>query len=294
MGADVFFFNRMEEASPERIVKGSPYSAQAITEFTQTLSDGNQIHRKSTATLYRDSEGRTRREQSLAGFGPWSVADNKAEEIIRISDPAAGVSYVLNPAEHTARKMPAMMGGRRMLRQRFSNEGGTPQPGDGQGTFNMRVHPANGGDKTIAMAGPAAGGGPEGAGGFEWHGVEEGGTVQRESLGSQVIEGVQAEGTRITVTIPAGRIGNDKPIEIVTERWFSNPLQAVVLSKRSDPRVGQTVYRLTNVTQTEPAAALFQVPSEYTIQEGPALRRHENMRRPNPNANPDSTPNPKE
>jgi hypothetical protein len=177
-----------------------------------------------------------------------------------------------------------------MFRERGSTEGGPPPVEGGVRTFNMAVHPAGPGQEGQVEHFGVAGGGPD----FEWHSAEEGGNAQKESLGSQVIEGVQADGTRTTVTIPAGRIGNDKPIQIVTERWFSNQLQAVVLSKRSDPRVGQTIYRLTNVTQAEPAAALFQVPSEYTIQEGPALHRHENLRRPNPNANPDSMPNAKQ
>src|SRR5207247_4067465 len=85
--------------------------------------------------------------------------------------------------------------------------------------------------------------------GFERHLAAEGGNAQTESLGSQVIEGIQADGTRTTRTIPAGRIGNDKPIQIVTERWYSNQIQAVVLSKRFDPRIGETVYRLTNINQ---------------------------------------------
>ncbi len=278
MGADVFVFNRMEEASSEKPVKGAPYSAQAVTEFTQTLSDGNQIHRKTAATLYRDSEGRTRREQTLGGFGPWSPPENSTQQIIRISDPTAGASYILNPAQRTAQKLPAMQGGPRMMRQRASREGGPPSSDEGPST--MRV------------AGPPPPAGGEGPMGFERHLAAEGGTVQTESLGSQVIEGVQADGTRTTMTIPAGRIGNDKPIQIVTERWYSNQLQAVVLSKRSDPRVGQTVYRLTSVTQAEPAAALFQVPSEYTIHDVPQFRRHENRVRPTPNANPEPNPNP--
>ena len=273
-GAEAFVFSRMEEASPGKLVKGSPYSAQSITEFTQTLSDGNQIHRKTTATLYRDSEGRTRREQMLGGFGPWQASENNTQQIIRINDPVAGVNYVLNLSEHTAQKMPAMPGGARMMRQRGTTEGGPPLVEEGPGT--MRV------------AGPPPPGAPGGPMWFERHPAAEGGTAQTEPLGSQVIEGIQAEGTRTTMTIPSGRIGNDKPIQIVTERWYSNQLQAVVLSRRSDPRVGQTVYRLTHITQAEPAAELFQVPSEYTIQDGPHFRTRENRMKqnPNPNTNP--------
>jgi hypothetical protein len=89
--------------------------------------------------------------------------------------------------------------------------------------------------------------------------------VQKESLGTQMIEGVQAEGTRTTMTIPAGAIGNDLPIKIVSERWYSPELQTVVMSKHSDPRMGDTVYRLTGINRSEPARALFEAPSDYTV-----------------------------
>src|SRR6267154_3334865 len=97
---------------------------------------------------------------------------------------------------------------------------------------------------------------------------EASGEVKKESLGTQAINGVNAEGTRITRTIPAGQIGNDKPIQIVFERWYSPDLQIVVKSTRTDPRFGTTTYALTNVQRAEPSAALFTVPSDYTVKEG--------------------------
>ena len=99
--------------------------------------------------------------------------------------------------------------------------------------------------------------------------------VTRESLGTQTIEGVAAEGTRTTKTIPAGTFGNDRAIQIVIERWYSPDLQTVVLMKRSDPWMGDSVMRLTNITRTEPAASLFAVPSDYAVkdrQAPPAFR----------------------
>jgi hypothetical protein len=97
---------------------------------------------------------------------------------------------------------------------------------------------------------------------------EASGEVKKESLGTQAINGVNAEGTRITRTIPVGQIGNDKPIQIVVERWYSPDLQIMVKSTRTDPRFGTTTYALSNVQRTEPAAALFTVPSDYTVKEG--------------------------
>ena len=75
------------------------------------------------------------------------------------------------------------------------------------------------------------------------------------------IEGVEAEGTRTTVTIPAGEIGNERAIEIVSERWYSPELQLVVMTRHSDPRLGETTYKLTNINRTEPAKTLFEVPA---------------------------------
>jgi hypothetical protein len=89
-----------------------------------------------------------------------------------------------------------------------------------------------------------------------------------ESLGTREIEGVKAEGTRTTITIPAGAIGNVAPIEMVTERWYSPELQTVVLSRRSDPRFGETTYRLENIVRTEPPSELFQIPPDFTIEKG--------------------------
>ena len=85
------------------------------------------------------------------------------------------------------------------------------------------------------------------------------------SLGTQTIGGGTAEGTRYTRTIPAGQIGNAKPIVIVTERWYSADLQMVVMTKRSDPRSGDTTFQMTSIARTEPAASLFQVPTDYAV-----------------------------
>ena len=92
--------------------------------------------------------------------------------------------------------------------------------------------------------------------------------ARTEALGTRDIEGLQADGTRTTVTIPAGAIGNVAPIEIVSERWFSPELKTVVLSRRSDPRFGETTYRLERIVRTDPPAELFQVPADFTIEKG--------------------------
>jgi hypothetical protein len=88
-----------------------------------------------------------------------------------------------------------------------------------------------------------------------------------ESLGKQMVEGIEAEGTRTTITIAAGEIGNELPMNIVSERWYSSELQQVVMSKHTDPRFGESTYRLTDINRSEPAHSLFEVPSDYTVKE---------------------------
>jgi hypothetical protein len=95
----------------------------------------------------------------------------------------------------------------------------------------------------------------------------------KEDLGEQVIEGVRARGTRTTTTIAAGSIGNEQPITVIAEQWFSPDLEVLVMTRHSDPRVGETTYRLTNIVRSEPDKTLFQVPSDYTIKEPTAIRR---------------------
>jgi len=128
-------------------------------------------------------------------------------------------------------------------------------------------------DKKIARQFPARGAGHGGKRGGAREGKREAGpadqaNVTTTSLGTQTINGVSATGTRTTRTIPAGAIGNEKPIVITSERWYSSDLQIVVMSKYSDPRTGETVMQVTNIQRSEPDASLFQVPADYTIEKG--------------------------
>jgi hypothetical protein len=242
---DKFFFERSEMAFDAAVVKGAPYSADAVTETTQALSDGNRIHRTSKATLYRDSEGRTRREQNLGELGPLMASGEPVQTIV-IHDSVAETSYMLNSHDKTAHKMP----GKGIMAVRVAEKGAqlkqqAEQQFERSGHFEVRVGHA---------APPSA------------DAKADTKNVKRESLGTQMIEGVAADGTRTTITIPAGAIGNERPIEVVTETWYSNQLHTTMMSKTTDPRSGETVYSLKNVKLAEPAADLFTVPSDYTVQ----------------------------
>jgi len=223
-------------------VKGAPYSAQAVNEMVQELADGNRIMTTSSSMLYRDSQGRERREES----------SNGAVRSVFITDPVEGVNYTLMPKSKEAHKS-----GQRNVGFSYSTGGSGEGVGTGRGGAVMTE------TRTFVMN--STGNGPET---FFFSNQEVSSSKAKpnvEHLGTQTIEGVSAEGTRTTVTIPAGQIGNEKPIVIETERWYSPELQVTVMNKRSDPRTGTSTYKLTNVTRTEPSPTLFEVPSDYTV-----------------------------
>jgi hypothetical protein len=90
-----------------------------------------------------------------------------------------------------------------------------------------------------------------------------------ESLGKETVAGVSAEGLRTTMTIPAEAMGNERPIEITRERWFSPELQIVLRSKQNDPRFGITTYEVTRLDRANPSRSLFEVPRDYKIRKAP-------------------------
>ena len=218
-----------EAGVPRRVVKGAPFSGDLVSESTETLADGNRIRQTSTVHLVRDSEGRTRREETLAGLGALA-AGGGAQQVVFIHDPVAGASYALDPAHKTASKS----------------------------AWTAPTHGARSSAGFEERREMRAGGANQ--------------SVKTEALGAAAIEGLPAQGTRTTVTIAAGAIGNEAPIQMVTERWYSADLQMAVLTKRSDPRSGETVTRLTNVGRSEPAPALFQVPPDFKLTEHAAPR----------------------
>lgn len=237
-------------------VQGSPYSATVVNESVQTLADGNRIVERSTGTTARDSQGRTRNDAALPAIGNMSAAG--MPHLAFIVDPVAEVSYTLNLDEKTAHSM----------------SGKVVTSGSGKVMAAAPLPPLPQLSATIATAGgglaglpplppPAAGAMVMAFKGHKEDLAKEQAETKTEDLGSQVIEGVNAHGVRSTRTIPAGEIGNEKPIDIVTEVWTSPDLKTIVLSKRSDPRTGEQTFQLTNVVRSEPDPSLFTVPSDF-------------------------------
>jgi hypothetical protein len=234
-------------------VQGAPYSATITTESVQTLADGNRIAVKAAGFVARDSLGRTRQQMELPAIGHLSAV--KIPQIVFIQDPVAQVSYTLNLTDRTAHRMPPLMAGEGVPGPAGAGgESGPPLVVAGAAMANVGpLSPPP--SKDVVFVQKRIGSGDEGQ-------------TTTTDLGSQIIEGVVANGTRTTLTIPAGQIGNEKPISVVTEVWTSPDLKAIVYSKRNDPRMSEQTFQLTNIQRLEPDASFFTVPSDFTIVDG--------------------------
>jgi len=238
------------EPSLDAVVRGAPYSGEGTTTVSQTLADGTRIERTTVTRLFRDSEGRVRREQTVLGLGALTPQSD-APTVVTIVDPVAHVSYVLDPATRKARRM---------------------QFGRVEVRFGDKIYAAARPDDVVPPPPPPP---PPPPGERRARGSAVPANVPNapQPLGTRQIEGVTAVGTKRTETIPVGRIGNDRPIEITNERWESPELKLLVLSRHHDPRTGDVEYRLTNISRADPPHDLFVVPSDYTIAEAREERR---------------------
>lgn len=213
-----------------RSVTGAPYSATEETETSQTLADGTHIERKwQSARVYRDSQGRTRRDMYVPPGSP-GPEESVLLNII-ITDVVDCVHYSLSPQTRTAFRMSYPPNATRQATQ-TNVKADTPASGSRPAPLPEELRPK----------------------------------ISHEPLGTQTIEGVLANGSRMTTTFPAGSTGNDRAIVQVSETWTAADLRGiVVLRTMDDPRSGQRIIRLINIDRTEPAPALFHVPADYAI-----------------------------
>jgi hypothetical protein len=209
---------------PVATVTGAPYSGVEVRTSQQVLAAGNVIQRTEQSNVYRDSQGRVRRETTRKG------PDGQTATRVTISDPVAGAVHELDVTNKTAFTRPA----------RFPSQSQTAAAGG-------RARTMGAGSRT---------------------GQTEA-NVKRETLAAQSIHGIVASGTRVTHTIPAGTIGNSQAIETVRETWMADDLKVPLMTKMADPRMGTTVMELTNINRSQPDPALFQIPSDYTVKNGP-------------------------
>ncbi len=267
-------------AGSASVVKGAPYSAEAVSESVQMLSDGNRITHSNTTRMFRDGEGRTRREgDSSVGSGfSFAYSDSASSfallGMISIFDPVSNVRYSLNPSNKTARRMNALprLGESTLVLngQAITLNGQTLSPAlKAQIETNAPKKAQTVAPTVQAVVPPVLATTTFGDNGFATTlltgSARASNPGKTESLGTREFEGVTAEGTRTVTTIPVGAIGNERPIETVYERWYSKELQLIVYSLRSDPRFGEQTYRLTNISRSEPDRSLFTPPADYKI-----------------------------
>lgn len=236
-------------AGPMLPIAGAPYSAQAVTQRVQTLADGNRITQTTTNSVARDSKGRVYREESLPGLGPGSP---EPPHLVLIEDPVAGVHITLDSNTKTAMKMQT---GQMKKLDEASAANGVPAIASDRLFFHTATPGPPAPNIQILTTHSAK--------------LTDEGQVAKTDVGTQTIEGVPAKGTKLTRTIPAGEMGNELPLVITTETWYSPDLKLLVMSKSNDPRMGETTYKLTNISRTEPDPALFQIPSDYTVKDQP-------------------------
>jgi hypothetical protein len=224
-GPVMTFHQEFGEGFENKVVTGVPLSGDLVVTRDTTLADGNHIHTQNQTKIYRDADGRVRREIGFELNTPTTGAAKRS--MIVITDVVAGKRYVLNPQNKTARVMP-------LLPPKHGQ--GPPPPPDGEASEKWAKHDDS--------------------------------NVNREQLGAKTINGLQAQGTRVTRTIPAGKIGNENPIQVVTERWYSTDLQLPLATTHTDPMMGTVTTNLTNINRAAPDASLFQVPSDYKTETG--------------------------
>jgi hypothetical protein len=293
------------EMGSERVVKGAPYCADAVHETVQTLADGNRIVRKQQTRLCRDGEGRTRQEVDRNGRKIIWLRDPVARQgwvldpqrktarrlghfghAMWFNDSAMGAmqaeqwrDFAEKMREHAkvsaeqarqhaeqAREQGRQM--REQAREQAREQGRSvpaPQPvviSRGSPT-EVQVLRMNEAVAPIPPVPPV----PPVPPAVSWHAQRAAprGAGVLSPLGSKDIEGVRANGERTTWTIEAGKIGNEKPIQITREVWTSPDLLLTVLTRDADPRRGETIYRLANLKRGEPDATLMKVPSDYEV-----------------------------
>jgi hypothetical protein len=221
-----------QDATAVSVVQGVPFAAVTSTTLNQTLADGTRIERTLTGKVFRDSAGRVRRELTIAGLAGLTPLDDQ-RPLITIVDPVARATYVIDPSRRTVR--------RTAITARMQSHRPPPPP--------PPPPSARGGEPGAAPPPPPPA--PPRPG--------------EQPLGTRVFDGVAATGLRTVATIPVGQIGNDRVIEIATERWDSSELNALILSRHTDPRTGSVEFRLTNIRRGEPAADLFAIPPGYVV-----------------------------
>jgi hypothetical protein len=276
-------------------VAGKPMLAEFVTEHHQSFTDGNRISRSTNSSIYRDAQGRIRRESQLSL--PGLPAGVSASTFITIVDRQLGYGYVLDPQEMVAHRYELNGSGpsyiahlstqgnaNAMLSPASKPPAETSAEAPSSGNSHWRLHgfsPRHVRPATDTSADPGSPASDRLSSDFlpkdsattsaapamriDQPFLAAPNPVRTENLGEQVILGFRARGTRVITTLPAGQIGNDRPIDIVSEQWFSPELEIVMRSMHRDPWAGEFTTSVTRVSRGDQPAPLFEVPESYKV-----------------------------
>jgi hypothetical protein len=241
-------------------ITGAPYSAEELDESVQTLADGTHIrHSMPGAKTYRDSMGRTRTERQPFRNGRSGVRNEPASPIVvEIDDPAGHVRYVFDlddPVAHR-QEMPG-----------DEARGDSPEARVIQPLIGASTGATGTAFKGVSGTAPAARCPDTAPAAKPRRDDDKFPHTTSEDLGTQIIEGIPADGRRQTTVWPVDSIGNDRPITTTSETWFSPDIKQIILSKSDDPRSGEHTHKLMDVSRAEPDPSLFEPPPGYTVKD---------------------------
>jgi hypothetical protein len=286
---------------------GKPMYAEFVTDHHQSFTDGNRISRSTTSSIYRDAAGRIRRESQLSV--PGMLAGTSAATFITIVDQQLGYGYVLNPQEMVAHRYELNGAGPPYVARLSARGNGSAllSPASPAGTatstspaassdiphwrlkvFAHHMHASQDASGASAAQGSGSNSSQLSSGFLSEDSAAASAPAMRidqpflaapnpvrtENLGEQTILGFRVRGTRVITTLPAGQIGNDRPIDIVSEQWFSPDLALVMRSLHRDPWAGEFTTTVTKVNRGDQAVSLFEVPTSYKIIDAAAEGEH--------------------
>jgi hypothetical protein len=240
-----------------RVLTNAPYSGQQVHTTVQTLADGTHITSPPMATMgpvpktWRDSQGRVRMERSML------LGNNNLRNVptlVQIDDPVSGYAYVMDDVNRVAHRIALTPSSQRSTAMARRANPAPTAAGRGRGGAVATGTLMSGAPAQIQANRPAT---------MSYDMMPPQPTT--ESLGTQMIDGVLAQGTRMTRIIPTGAQGNDGPITITTDNWYSPDLQLNLLTVTTDPRSGVQTTKFTDFSRAEPDPALFMVPVGYSI-----------------------------
>lgn len=225
----------------DRLVKNQPLAAVFESETVRLQPNGTALTTRVVTRIYRDRHGRTRRMQTTVAANGTTAPNSNTAESITIEDPVAGFTYLINPATRTA--------------FRYKLSVNQPQGSAFNDLVPRTVDVLRNDDPQTGLV--------------KKYRLEQ---PRVEALGRQELNGVEAEGRRVRFRIPAGAVGNATETEATHETWIARDLKILVKSSTKNPLIGEHNFRVIELMRSEQPASLFEVPSDYTIQESGVVR----------------------